>query len=46
LLAKALSVELVDLLPSSKSVENAGAAKSISLSKEEWLNNTIRGDVQ
>lgn len=46
LLAKALSVEVVDLLPAMKSVENEGAQKSITLSKEEWLKNTILGDVQ
>jgi transcriptional regulator with XRE-family HTH domain len=46
LLAKALSVEVVDMLPSRKSVENAGGEKSITLSKEEWLKNTILGDVK
>jgi transcriptional regulator with XRE-family HTH domain len=46
LLAKALSVEVVDLLPARKSVENTGGKKSITLSKEEWLKNTILGDVQ
>ena len=36
LLAKALSVEVVDMLPSRKSVENAGGEKSITLSTKYY----------
>ena len=43
-LAKALGVEVVDLLPSRKSVENAGAEKAITFSKEKWLIDSISGD--
>jgi transcriptional regulator with XRE-family HTH domain len=40
-LAESLEVEVVDLLPSRKSLNDMPSAKSVALSDAEWLNLTI-----